>query len=107
MKKTILLLATVLTLSNSSDFDNLTLECDAYRLAMKFKLDKAIEVGNVNLWDLAIDDLNDSDKFLQGLMTKCKLTESERKNLEKGGQEIQRVKLMAESELEKPKKINK
>ncbi len=98
MKKLLLFIATSLTLLIGGDFDNQTLECEAYRLTAKYKIDKAIEAGNVNLFDLSIEYLDEADQFIVELIKKCTLTESEKININKMSQGIQGMKLLAESQ---------
>ncbi len=101
MKKISLLLVAILTLSTAGNFDKLSLECDAYRLASKYNLEKAVEAGNVNLWDIVINDLDESNKFLQELISKCTLTDSEKTELNKMAQGIQGLRLIAEASQKK------
>ena len=98
MKKILLLTITLLTFLTAGDFDKQTLECEAYRLTAMYKIDKAVEAGKVNLFDVTIEYLEEADEFLVALSKKCNLTESERNKINKMSQGIQGMKLMAESE---------
>jgi len=70
-----------------------------------YKIDKATEAGNVKLFDLVIEYLEEADQFITELTKRCTLTKPEKIKINKISQGIQGMKLIAESQ-QKVKKQN-